>query len=245
MAGHDSAGGTFIEHNGQWKLAGINYGTEYSFKLSSSDPNTISAAIYDKSGLFRPDGTSAGTGPAMSYATRISSNLDFLYTYVEAPPVTLASYTVNKNDDVGDVDVSGNVTLGVFARLRAYHVRSGSLSIGNNATATIKPNGGDRGVSRVSSLTLGNNARLDLNDNDLIVQATDSTHAAVLAQVANWVKSGRNGTFAWQGPGIGSTAAHDDTSGKMVLGVGRTAMGRAWRSTTRGAGWMWMRIRCW
>lgn len=214
----DSGGGTFVQHNGQWKLAGINYAAEAQFKLTVGG-TTLFASVYDRSGLLYADGTPAPQGPSMSYATRISSNLDFLYQFVEAPPVVLASYAVNGRDDVGDVDVAGEVSVGPLAKLKAYHVRSESLSLGSNATVIIKPNGQDRGVSKVSQLTLGTNAKLNLNDNDLIVQATDLTQQMMLIQVEAWVKSARNNVIAWKGPGIGSTAAHDDPSGKMVLGV--------------------------
>ena len=85
LSDHDSAGGVFIKDGGTWKLAGINYGVSGPYKLSASDPASFNASLYDQSGLFRNDGSSAPAGPGFSYSSRISSNVNWMSSAVPEP----------------------------------------------------------------------------------------------------------------------------------------------------------------
>lgn len=84
----DSSGAIFINVNGLWKLAGINYGVDGPFSLtgSSSDPG-FNAAIFDARGLYYKNEQNVWTlvprnlhdpVPASSYASRISARLDWI-----------------------------------------------------------------------------------------------------------------------------------------------------------------------
>ncbi len=81
----DSGGGLFVQDGTSWKLAGINYGVENAVSLTGATGSGISAAIFDKGGLYTGgDGAWAynadtrGDKPALAYSTRISSNLDWI-----------------------------------------------------------------------------------------------------------------------------------------------------------------------
>ncbi|MCY2952159.1 MAG: lamin tail domain-containing protein [Planctomycetota bacterium] len=81
-----------------------------------------------------------------------------------------------------------------------------SLTIGDNAEASLTPNGNR--TLQTQALTLSGNGILDLADNDLIIQT--GSPSTVLPQVFNWIKSARTGG-TWSGPGIKTTQSTDST----------------------------------
>jgi len=94
--------------------------------------------------------------------------------------------------------------------------RLASLTLTNNARAVF--NAGAK-VLWTRSLSIDTGGAIDLNDNDLVVQADPATRQAVLDQVSHWIKSGRAGSAdRWTGPGIFSTAARsNDMTGLAVM----------------------------
>ena len=99
--------------------------------------------------------------------------------------------------------------------VRAGTISGGSLSIRDGAVVELVRGGLARPVaSKVSELTFDGETnawrgRLDVGDNDLVVQATAARRNEVLARVANQVKTARNpGRGArWSGNGITSSNA--------------------------------------
>ena len=92
----------------------------------------------------------------------------------------------------------------------------GELTLEGNAAATLAPGGGK--VLRTGAIALSPTSRLDLGDNDLIVDATAETRAAVLAAIIGAIKSSRNGSPRWSGPGItSSTAAGQPLTGLVAM----------------------------
>jgi hypothetical protein len=80
----DSGGGLFIEHDGEWKLAGINYAVDGRYNTSASGAG-FNASIFDEGGLytggdgdwmFNPDLPVDQAGGF--YATRISSHIEWI-----------------------------------------------------------------------------------------------------------------------------------------------------------------------
>jgi len=93
-----------------------------------------------------------------------------------------------------------------------------SATIGNlQLDKTLSITAGSHSVLRVSSLTLGSGAALDLNDNAMIVDYTD---ASPLSAVSAMLTSGFNGG-SWNGAGImsSSAAAVAGTSSKTAVGI--------------------------
>jgi hypothetical protein len=93
LSSGDSGGGVFIQSGGQWRLAGINYSVDGYYSNVGSASDQFLAAMFDKRGLYEGQGTSwtliSGPDPvpASAYATRISSNLDFINTSIPEPGV--------------------------------------------------------------------------------------------------------------------------------------------------------------
>lgn len=91
LSSGDSGGAIFIKDGSTWKLAGINYAVDGPFNTTNSGPGFF-AALFDVGGLYE---TNSVTGtwdysipnpivdkPSTFYATRISSNLDWINTIV-------------------------------------------------------------------------------------------------------------------------------------------------------------------
>ncbi|MFL6594171.1 MAG: hypothetical protein ACJ8HQ_01900 [Chthoniobacterales bacterium] len=102
----DSSGAVFINDNGTWKVAGINYAVDDVY--SAPDPNTgFSAAIFDARDYYNRTGqstweliTGASPVPTGFYATRISSKLPWIYSVI---------------DPTGDADNNGTPNLLQYA----------------------------------------------------------------------------------------------------------------------------------
>ena len=91
----DSGGGVFIQSNGVWKLAGINYAVDGPYyTVPPADPHRggtlITGAMFDQRGLYVGDASSPipdpGTPvPAYSYATRVSSEFTWIVSVTGVP----------------------------------------------------------------------------------------------------------------------------------------------------------------
>jgi len=127
---------------------------------------------------------------------------------------------LNMNSDGGS-DTAFN--LGVEVRAGA----TGSFGATQHLAA-VRLTGGDgaitpRGSKVISTklLNIDSRSKLDLADHGLIVAANDQTRQDVLKQVTEWIRSARNtpANAKWQGYGITSTTARDDTTGWTGLAV--------------------------
>lgn len=101
------------------------------------------------------------------------------------------------------------------ASLEAVSINQSSLTVGNNATATLLP-GPTAATSIVSSLSITGSGRLNLTNNNLIVQYTPANSTA--SAIEQYLARGYNGG-AWNGPGIGSTSA----TGSISIGFADAA----------------------
>lgn len=92
----DSGGGVFIQKNGVWQLAAVNFGVDGPYNThSSSDPNykagdAFGGAIFDARGLYFDGDTSViapTTGPitaGTSYSTRVSAAAPWITSLIGA-----------------------------------------------------------------------------------------------------------------------------------------------------------------
>ncbi|HRY48441.1 MAG TPA: hypothetical protein P5186_10375 [Candidatus Paceibacterota bacterium] len=94
----DSGGGVFIQDEGIWKLAGINYAVDGPFSLNGTTGSGFDAALYDAGGLYYyANGTwhlreDQSQDIATSfYATRISSNQTWIQSIVAVPETEYAT----------------------------------------------------------------------------------------------------------------------------------------------------------
>jgi len=93
------------------------------------------------------------------------------------------------------------------------------LNINDSATVSVsKGSGGSNGnLLNVQTLSIGASARLDLSDNGLIDWYAFANETAATTQMGIWLKNGYAGG-AWNGPGIDSSVAHDDSTHATGLG---------------------------
>ena len=95
LSNGDSGGGVFIQENGTWKLAGINYGVVTGWRFTPTDGSSFQAAVFDAGGLYLDGFGSIPDAvkdiPAEWVATRISSNVEWINSIVGVPetPVSL------------------------------------------------------------------------------------------------------------------------------------------------------------
>ncbi|MGH7178988.1 MAG: hypothetical protein ACREJC_16545, partial [Tepidisphaeraceae bacterium] len=101
---------------------------------------------------------------------------------------------------------SGRLTLGASGKFMSVGISSGGLL---NVTA-----GGDKTV-RTTLLSIAGTGKLDLFDNDLLV---DYTGATPLATIQSLINSARN-FGAWDGSGITSSSALNNPDGITTLGA--------------------------
>lgn len=96
----DSGGAIFVNDNGVWKLAAINYAIEGPWRYTSSGA-TFNAALVDKGGLYRgntlyPDNDL--DNPAAFYATPIASNIDWLRSVLKLAPAAPKAFRIMVTD---------------------------------------------------------------------------------------------------------------------------------------------------
>jgi hypothetical protein len=81
LSGGDSGGGTFINDNGVWKLAGVNFAAKGTYSTLSSADGGFNASLYDEGGLwvgpqnkrwFVAD--APANMPGGAYVTRVSAD---------------------------------------------------------------------------------------------------------------------------------------------------------------------------
>jgi len=221
----DSGGGVFIEEDGVWKLAGVNYAVSGPYSRAAAGSSPFMASLFDTSGLYvdRGDGIwIAAHGPSLGYASRISSRASLIYRVAPGCPVVQQDYTVDGTANMGNVDVAGVTVVGNgtdTALLLANYIRGGELEIRSGGRVIMNRNGTESGTSRVSRLAIDSGGQLDLSDNELIVQADGITRQTVLEQVTAFVAAGRNsGARLWEGNGIASgVAAENALTGLAVM----------------------------
>jgi parallel beta-helix repeat protein len=176
---------------------------------------------------------------------------NFVGVDVNGGTATLTSNTLNNNTTAVSVHGGGNVTLtsdtfngnsiGLLAQggtatiTNSHHIDG--IGIGNGGLVTVVANGNTLLVT--TSLTVNGTGKLDLNDNDMIVNYSGASQLAAIQALIN---AGRAGG-AWTGNGITSTAArnnaqHNTTLGAMeatdyqsIYGPGATFDGEALDST--------------
>jgi hypothetical protein len=89
----DSGGAVFIQDAfGTWSLAGINYGVDGPYALDSLGNGQFDAALFDQNGYYLQNSMGvweAASGPGNFYATRISSNSEWIASVIPEPDVPM------------------------------------------------------------------------------------------------------------------------------------------------------------
>lgn len=136
----DSAGAVFIKEGATWKLAGINFAVDGPYNTTDSGDG-FSAAIFDQGGLYQRQGTNWVLTPDLPfdqpgsfYATRISSNLDWINSVLSstapgdsAPTLQSATNVAGPYADFTGAlvnDLTRTITLAPSAQPEFYRLRS-------------------------------------------------------------------------------------------------------------------------
>lgn len=123
LSAGDSGGGVFLNDDGVWKLAGINYDVD-SFASGPTGGGPYNAAMFDERGSYTSDGTLV-TGPAPVpsgfYATRISSRYDWITSVIAPHLANLSSRAAVAGGD--HVGIAGFIVQGAAGELKRLIVR--------------------------------------------------------------------------------------------------------------------------
>jgi hypothetical protein len=135
---------------------------------------------------------------------------------VTIDPGTTVTTTVSNSLGSNGVEINNNGTFNVYSTTTVGNIQStGSFNIGNgstNATLTMVPNSG---TSDITSFTINGNSRLDISNNQIIVNYGAGSDP--VTTIRQYLVHGANGGL-WNGPaGIDSTAAQSNIG---TYGVG-------------------------
>ncbi|MGD1019922.1 MAG: hypothetical protein ABSA12_11465 [Verrucomicrobiia bacterium] len=138
----DSGGGVFIENDGVWELAGINYSADGPFNVDATSSNSFNASMIDAGGLYQEvtpgdwelqPATNAAPIPSAFYSTRISANLDWIESVINfdvGPDLQMDGVQINGNDAEISFATGSN---------RVYYVES-TADVVNGPWSTIISN---------------------------------------------------------------------------------------------------------
>lgn len=154
-------------------------------------------------------------GNTWDYNSAITGVGDLAKTGAGTLQLTGSSNVVN-----GELQINaGTLSISSAATFNSV-VMSSTATLKISGVLTIAPSGLPANVSKITSLFLDDNAKLDLNDNDLIVQAKPGTGKGVLSTINVLVEEARNTSpVAWAGSGITSSAAATNSKGITGLAV--------------------------
>jgi hypothetical protein len=125
LSSGDSGGAVFVQENGVWKLAGINFSVDGPVATSPTDEQGFYGVFFDRRGLYNPPNMLfAGSEPLPSgfYATRISTKLNWIYS-IAAPG--LANISARAVVGAGDqVAIAGFIIDGSAGQTKRMVVRA-------------------------------------------------------------------------------------------------------------------------
>ncbi len=204
--------GTTYINNGTWNQPTI------SDQMGAGDPNghiTLTAGWYDFEARFGQGG--GGVGPVDGWPFGFGYMAD-ASTYVKPDPITSAGFVAPR--DPGDMSLfraeapaGANITVDAPATLRlGGFTNAGAVTV-NGLLALAH----DAVTSDTKSLSIDatGGAQFDINRGQLIVDYEEGSNPK--AQIEAWITTGFN-DYSWDGPGIMSTEAHNDTDQYRCVG---------------------------
>jgi len=144
--------------------------------------------------------------------------------------ISSGAYTLSTDAGVDSVE---NISLQNNARLdlqSSQHLSS--LTLGDNSRLNLLANGAR--FIRVNTLSIAAVATLDMFDNDLIIQSTSADRDAALASLTDLIRSARNAATRWGGPGIGSSAAASNPLNTLAAMINDNGLGMPIRTELNG-----------
>jgi hypothetical protein len=192
----DSGGGAFINVNGEWRLAGINYGVSghYDYDNNGAPAGTpFLGSLYDTGGLWNVGDTSKTSDdrfvldtplddePYKSYLSRISQSYSGIYALLNLPP----TWKTNGN---GAWTTSGNWANGgvpdaVDAIADFRTIATAARTVTLNSAATV----GRMDFDNLNRYTIGGSGSLffDVSAGDAVISVASGSHTILLPITLN------------------------------------------------------------
>jgi hypothetical protein len=230
-----------VDADGNWSQAGNwstgvpnGAGAEAVFGNIITAPHTVTVDVPITVGRLDIGNTIAytiaGAGALTLDAATGDVQMNIAGSHTISASLTLAdNATINVTPAAGNLILTGalnadgrTLTKSADGALTLNNIRAAGLTI-NGGTVTIAPNGANAGTSAVGALTIAGatdawTAKLDLTNNDVVVQSTAANKAADFSRLYNQVKQGfNNGT--WAGLGITSSTAAANTNADTGLSL--------------------------
>jgi hypothetical protein len=171
---------------------------------------SLTMQVATGSGSINVSGGSHKINLPLTFASNTTINVESGATLRISDPVTVNASRTVLQSGAGNalyestVDVLGG---GGIQFRSASHFNRLSLNAGATATLLL----GGTNAMKIDTVALNATSTMDMNDNDLVTSTAKSTIIGV-------IRSARNGG-AWNGPGMTSTAAKNQTSHATMLGV--------------------------
>jgi hypothetical protein len=203
-------------------------------QINSTDISIFAAIVGSSNAVFNPAADVNGDGlvdltdaflmgPVLVAHNASSATFTAYNNFLAGSFVTTHTYNVSGSNAILQ-DTAGITNVSAGATLTTTYVRGNVLTIAAQASVTINPNtAADAGTSKVLSLTIAGTpgaytGKLDLTNNNLIVEAAASNRSSVFASVESMVTQGYD-HGNWDGLGIDSSAAAGAMSHLFALGV--------------------------
>jgi len=192
--------------------------------VTINTPITVARIDFDNTNAY----TIAGSNPLTLETASGDAEINVVSgNHTIAAPLTLADNTViTVTPPASNLSITAMATSGVnlskagAGTLTVNNARAAGLSVNSGAVAVAR-NGTSSGTSVVGALSLAGTtdawtAKLDLNDNDAVVQSNAASKAADFARLYNQLKQGFN-NGDWKGLGITSATAVTNPNGDTGL----------------------------
>jgi hypothetical protein len=134
---------------------------------------------------------------------------------VDAGGILLTNGSHNLSGGTATLDGVWNATNSSVTSLQNFR-GSGTLNITNSGRVNVLTNGTNTGTSRLAALTITTNGRLDLNDNDLVI---DYTGPSPYLATRTLISTARQPSANWAGPGLTSSTAAAQVNKITGLGI--------------------------
>ncbi|MGZ4985308.1 MAG: hypothetical protein ACXV8A_04385 [Chthoniobacterales bacterium] len=187
LSSGDSGGATFINDNGVWKLAGVNYSINSSVATSSTAPD-FTAALFDTRGFYNLSHeliTGNTPVPVGFYALRMSVKLPWIQSIIAPALANISARAlVGANEDVA---ISGFIISGDPASTKRVLVRGIGPSLAANGIGGYLTHPAIELYDSRGFLLASNNGWRSAQETEILATGlapTDEKEAAILATIA-------------------------------------------------------------
>src|SRR5439155_26637997 len=195
---------------------------------------TVGTLLFDNANAYTLSGSSSITLATTGGAASVTVN-NGSHTIASPLVLSAANTTFAVTPAASVLTVSADLSAGASAitktgagTVQFKNVRAASLNV-SGGTVAILADGTAAGVSKVTTLTLGAGAKLDLRDNKLITAGAVGTLSGnTYSDVTGLIQSGRNAGVSgkWSGSGIVTSQTLATTGNLTSIGVATAAQAK-------------------